>query len=169
MLNNNEVQKIISSIKNLWPGRFNNEQIDIILEGLNSFSFEDSIEAIKDCAIDVGFVGVGEIVSRAKLISGEKARVAAVTKERPRGCGDCIDGRVFALDPRGYEFAFTCRCVSSPGAIPVWDEEYTKRGFKKREPRKIVGGVSKTTLEVKCQQCGHHVGDSQRIKITYRD
>lgn len=175
MLNADEVKTIIERIEAIWPKRFTEEQVVIILDGLNSFTFDESLAALKDCGFDVGYVGVGEIVTRAKIIAGENARAANARKEPSKGCDACINGKIFAIDtarPGNYEFVFLCPCSSGTeqNAIPVWGEKYAMMGFR-RTQRLSASDKARTTKqneEITCQKCGHHVADRPRFKIEYK-
>jgi DNA-directed RNA polymerase subunit M/transcription elongation factor TFIIS len=170
MLNTTEVKSVTDRVRKVWPGRFNNEQIAIIIDGLSAFSFDDSMSAIKDCAIDVGFVGAGEIVTRARVISAERARVTKTKKEVSAGCGECIHGHIFAMKD-GYEYAFQCRCAyDAAKPIPMWDSEYIKKGFRKK-PTTAVSGPrewERKSQAVSCGKCGNHIGETQNVKINYK-
>ena len=137
MLNAKELEEIGKLISKVWPQKFNKEQVGILVDSLKDFSFDVSIEAIKKCAVEPGFIGIGEIAAKAKMIAQDKARDLVVKKEPQPGCDSCRSGYVFTVDhgrPGAYEFVFRCPCSASAiqSPIPVWSESFSAMGFRRR-------------------------------------
>jgi len=171
ILNVEEIKKITALIRDLFPNKFNNQQIEALVDGLSEFSFDSSIKAIKECAIEAGFIGAGEIVGRANLINQERLRSEKLSEKPKQGCASCIRGTVFATQD-DYEYAFQCRCsYDQRSPVPMWDRALASKGFKKKSTKETSGPRlwERESHKISCKKCGHNIGDHQRIKIKYRD
>lgn len=168
--NSKQVAEIAKKIPALWPNKFEPAQVVILVDELKKLSFEVVKDALRMCAVEPGFIGIGEIAARAKSIAQERARTEKLSRKENPGCGECNSGWIFALDGAGYEFTFQCKCSYDSGRpVPMWDSSIAGRGFRKKPTRSLSGPRlwERKSQQVNCGKCGHHIGNAERIKINY--
>lgn len=140
----------------LWPGRFNDSQIAMLLKALPNATIDDLGQGMADVFENVpnpsavDFVRYTNIRTSSRLLK-EKCEIEK--KIRENACIKCDStGMVTANDFEGNSFSF--RCLSCDVAvqkglslsIPFWEDKYTKQGFtpylfkrstKKVDPEKV--------------------------------
>lgn len=130
-MNANEFTQIAARIGSMWPGKINDEQLAFLWDRIAK-----RIPAVDlDAAISVRAANpippsVADLISAASDIVTAKARSAAVRRSSCRMCDGT--GFVVTRDRDGYEYAFRCACACKPisESIPLWSDEFARRGFR---------------------------------------